>query len=138
MSVPKTFQELFLYRSYFSLKRRKKRRKSSGKARYRAHKELARALVGEKLAHFNELYHFTYNRVVIKNSKTRWGSCSANKNLNFNYKIVFLPPGLQDYLVVHELCHLGELNHSAAFWELVSRAIPEYQKLRAQLRKIRI
>ena len=55
---------------------------------------------------------------------TRWGSCSSKKNLNFNYKIIFLSPQEQNYLIIHELCHLQEMNHSPAFWSLVKKQTP--------------
>lgn len=96
----------------------------------------ARALVHARLEHFNQFYNFTYNKVFIKNQRTRWGSCSSNGNLNFNFKIITLAPELQDYLIVHELCHLKEFNHGKAFWDLVALQIPEYETLRKQLKGI--
>jgi len=105
---------------------------------YLAHKEAARALVHARLAHFNQQYRFTLKKVFIKNSRSRWGSCSSKGNVNFNYRLLFLPPELQDYIVVHELCHLGHFNHSADFWALVAEAAPAYKTLRAELRKIPI
>ena len=99
------------------------------------HKEKARMLVQERLAHFNHLYGFKWNKVAIRNQRSRWGSCSRNKNLSFNYRIALLPPRLADYLIVHELCHLGEPNHSPAFWSLVSRALPDFRALRTELQK---
>lgn len=99
-------------------------------------REAARALVHARLAHFNAFYQFQYNKVFIKNQRTRWGSCSSNHNLNFNYRIITLVPELQDYLIVHELCHLQEFNHSQAFWDLVALQIPNYETLRKQLRAV--
>jgi predicted metal-dependent hydrolase len=99
-------------------------------------REAALALVRERLEHFNKLYGFTWKNVSVKNLTTRWGSCSKIGNLNFSYKIIYLSKELADYLVVHELCHLGEFNHSRKFWLLVARAIPEYASLRKQLRGI--
>jgi len=125
---------LITYKFIFRRLRRRPR-KQTGKREYAKHKEAARVLVHERLAHFNQRYGFAYNTVAIRNQKTRWGSCSAKRNLNFNFRIVFLPPTLQDYLVVHELCHLQELNHSKAFWGLVVQAIPDYRMLRQELRK---
>lgn len=101
---------------------------------YQACKERARALAEERLAYWNRRYGFRWNRVTIRNQKTRWGSCSKAGNLSFSYKIALLSQEQTDYIIVHELCHLGEFNHSARFWALVGRAIPDYQKLRHSLR----
>jgi hypothetical protein len=100
-------------------------------------KEAARRLVRERLAHWNAAYRFKVGGIAIRNQKTRWGSCSKKGNLNFNHKIVCLPSHLADYLIVHELCHIGEFNHSKKFWDLVAQAIPDYKKLRRELRKVR-
>jgi predicted metal-dependent hydrolase len=101
---------------------------------YVVRKEAARALINERLSHFAPRYGFTVGRVAIKNMTSRWGSCSAKGNLNFHYKVVDLPQELVDYLVVHELCHLKEMNHGEGFWELVGREVPHYGTLRKRLR----
>jgi len=98
-------------------------------------REQARRLVENKLSFFNKFYNFEINRVAIKNTSTRWGSCSSKNNLNFNYKIIYLRPALVDYLIVHELCHLGELNHSKRFWALVQKTIPDYVNINKELRR---
>ena len=103
---------------------------------YLTHKEEARVLVHAKLAQFNAHYKYPLKKVFIKNHKSRWGSCSSRGNLNFNYKIAFLPPELQEYLIVHELCHLGFFNHSKEFWALVAQTVPEYQMLRKKLKEV--
>ncbi len=102
---------------------------------YIINKSKAERLVWGRLEHFNSFYDFTYHRVCIRDQKSRWGSCSAQKNLNFSYRIIFLPPELADYLIVHELCHLGEMNHAARFWKLVEKTIPGYKKIRRELLK---
>jgi predicted metal-dependent hydrolase len=102
---------------------------------FRRHRLDALNMVTEKLQLFNITYQYTYNRVHVKDHKSQWGSCSTKKNLNFNYRILFLPDKLRDYIVVHELCHLGESNHSKAFWKLVAQTIPEYKKRRRELRQ---
>lgn len=105
------------------------------KREYLKNKSEALELVKIKVEYFNQFYNFNYNKVFIKNQKTRWGSCSAKKNLNFNYKIIFLPKELQDYLIVHELCHLKEFNHSKKFWDLVRLKIPNLDNVSKMLRK---
>jgi hypothetical protein len=107
-----------------------------GKRDYKKHKEAARALAHARLLHFNQTYGFKYRKIFIRNQKTCWGSCTAKGNLNFNYKILFLPDTLRDYVIVHELCHISELNHSKKFWALVSRGIPNHSHVRKELKKI--
>jgi len=106
----------------------------SGKREYYKHRAQALSLAKSKVEQWNKFYNFSYNRVSIKNQKTRWGSCSKKGNLNFNYKVVHLPEDLLNYLVVHELCHLRELNHSSRFWELVAKTVPNYKILRQKLK----
>lgn len=98
-------------------------------------RERARQLVYARLEHFAALYELSYAGVSIRDQKSRWGSCSAKKHLSFNYRIVLLPPELADYLIVHELCHLAEMNHSARFWEMVRRVVPEYRERAKALRR---
>ncbi len=107
-----------------------------GVVEYRKLKHHARALVKEKIAQINQLYNFSFNRISIKNHKSRWGSCSKKGNLNFNYKIIHLPADLAEYIVAHELCHLKELNHSSRFWDLVAKAIPDHKERRKKLKAV--
>jgi len=101
---------------------------------YLANKDRALKFTQERLEYFNQVYNLQFNRISIRNPKTRWGSCSKKGNLNFSYKIQLLPPNLADYIIVHELCHLAEFNHSARFWQAVRRTIPDCQDKRKQLR----
>jgi predicted metal-dependent hydrolase len=101
---------------------------------YLENKEKALAFVQERITHYNNFYRFPINNICVKNQKTRWGSCSRKKNLNLNYKIIFLPTKLQDYIIVHEICHLKEFNHSKNFWALVQKALPNYSDIRKILR----
>ncbi len=110
---------------------------NSSKEEYQKHKNNALKIAMEKVEKWNLHYKFKYNKISIKNQKTRWGSCSRHGNLNFSYKIALLPNDLADYLVVHELCHLGEFNHSHKFWALVAQTIPDYQKVRRELKGVR-
>lgn len=93
-------------------------------------KELAKRAIKyipERVAYFADLIGVTYGRVTIRNQKTRWGSCSSKGNLNFNCLLMLTPPEVIDYVVVHELCHRIEMNHSKAFWNEVSKIIPNYK-----------
>lgn len=97
---------------------------------YIENKDAALKIAKDRVKYFNNFYKFRYNKIAIKRQKTRWGSCSKRGNLNFNYKIALLPPELVDYLVVHELCHLKEFNHSNKFWALVAKTIPNHTHLK--------
>lgn len=74
-------------------------------------------------------------RITIRNQKTRWGSCSAKGNVNFNYQLYYMPPELMNYVIVHELAHRRHMDHSVLFWEEVARYCPEYAVYRNQLKK---
>jgi len=97
-------------------------------------KDAALTLVQERVKFYNKMFGFSFNKIFIKNQKTRWGSCSCKQNLNLNYKIVFLPQKHQDYIIVHEMCHLKEFNHSRKFWALVEKALPNYLDIKKELR----
>jgi len=101
---------------------------------YLRRKEEARRLVMNRLEYFNGFYGFKYKRISIRDQKTRWGSCSRAGNLNFSYRILELSPAAADYIIVHELCHLSEFNHSSRFWALVAKTISDYSARRRELR----
>lgn len=105
-----------------------------GSKEYELIRKNARALVESRLPHFSRLYGFSYGSISIRNQKTRWGSCSQEGNLSFNYRIAHLPSHLADYVIVHELCHTNQHNHSKRFWDLVSQTIPEHSAHRKELR----
>jgi predicted metal-dependent hydrolase len=107
-------------------------------AEYQAYKEQARTLAHERVVYYAKHYQFTWGAISIRNQKTRWGSCSSKGNLAFSYKLALLPPHLADYIVVHELCHLKELNHSDRFWNLVEQMIPNHKALRKELNEQRV
>ena len=93
-------------------------------------REQTRALVSKRVKYYAPLIGVAYNRIAIRAQHTRWGSCSGKGNLNFNCLLSLVPPEVLDYVVVHELCHLKELNHSDRFWAEVERILPDYCILR--------
>lgn len=101
---------------------------------YLEYKDQALTLAHKRIEYFNKDYDFKFNKINIKNQKTRWGSCSRKGNLNFNYKILFLPKNIRDYIIVHELCHLKKFNHSRKFWNLVGKIMPNYLEIRNELK----
>lgn len=102
---------------------------------YQRYKYQALKKAKERVAFFASRYGFTYKNVTVRNQTTRWGSCSSLGSINIHYKIIFLSEHLSDYIIVHELCHLKEMNHSEKFWELVCSILPDYKIRRKELRK---
>jgi len=89
----------------------------------------------KRVKFFARQYGVKYGRVSVRNQKTRWGSCSAKKNLNFNYRIFLLDQKFIDYLIVHEICHLKHMNHSKDFWAEVEKEISDYKNIRKEMKK---
>jgi predicted metal-dependent hydrolase len=102
---------------------------------YEKNKDLVLKMVSERIQFFNTFYKLPYHRISIRNQTSLWGSCTRAGNLQFNYKLMYLPKRSFDYVVVHELCHLQEHNHSGRFWKLVARMIPDYKAIRKSLHK---
>ena len=98
-------------------------------------REQARKLIAERVKHFAPIVGVTYGQIAIRTQHTRWGSCSSKGNLNFNCLLALVPPEVLDYVVVHELCHRKELNHSARFWNEVERILPDYKTRRSWLKE---
>lgn len=88
----------------------------------------------KRAAYFVQFTGGTYNRITIRDQKTRWGSCSVRGTLSFNWRLMLAPPAILDYVVVHELCHLTCMNHSAAFWSKVESVLPDYRASRKWLK----
>ena len=91
--------------------------------------------IPERVKHFAPIVGVTYGRITIRNQKSKWGSCSAKGNLNFNCLLMLAPPDVIDSVVVHELCHRLEMNHSARFYQEVFRVMPNYKEAHAWLKK---
>lgn len=92
-------------------------------------------IIPKRVAYFAPQIGVTYGRITIRNQRTRWGSCSGKGNLNFNCLLMLTPPEIIDYVVVHELCHRKQMNHSPAFWAEVEKIIPDYKERRLWLKK---
>lgn len=105
---------------------------------YKALKDGVKRLLEARVKYFNTFYNFAYSGIHVRNQRSIWGSCTSNKTLNFNYRIAFIPPHLQDYIVVHELCHVKHMNHARSFWQEVGKTLPHYKQLRKKLKEYRL
>ena len=97
--------------------------------------ERALEYIPERVAYFAPIVGVSYGRITVRNQRTRWGSCSGKGNLNFNCLLMLTPEDVIDYVVVHELCHLKEMNHSPRFWAEVGRVLPDYRESRLWLKR---
>lgn len=97
--------------------------------------EAALTDIPQRVKHFAPIVGVTVGRITIRNQRTRWGSCSSKGNLNFNCLLMLCPESVRDYVVVHELCHRLEMNHSPKFWKEVERVLPDYRIHRKYLKE---
>ena len=98
-------------------------------------KKLAKLEIEKYAVQISELLQVKYNRITVKDTSTRWGSCSIDKNLSFSWRLALAPRDVMEYVVVHELCHLIEMNHSPKFWKLVYKICPDYFVAKTWLKK---
>lgn len=98
------------------------------------YREAAREYIPKRVEYYHTLTGGNYSKITIRDQKTRWGSCSSNGTLSFNYRLMLAPPRVLDYVVVHELCHLTHMNHSIEFWDMVGSILPEYKEYRKWLK----
>ena len=99
------------------------------------YKKAAKEYIPERVAYFHQFTGGSFDKIVIRDQKTRWGSCSSNKTLSFNYRLMLAPPQILDYVVVHELCHLKHMNHSPELWAAVEKILPDYKERRKWLKE---
>jgi predicted metal-dependent hydrolase len=99
------------------------------------YRQQAKKIITERVYHYSRLANLDFQSIKMTSATTRWGSCSSEKNLNFNWKLIMAPLPVIDYVVVHELAHLKELNHSKAFWETVRKMFPLYRQYRTWLKR---
>ena len=104
-------------------------------AEQRLYRDKARDIFEQKVSYYARMMGVSYGRIAIRDQKTRWGSCSGEGNLNFNWRLIFAPAGVLDYVVVHELAHRKEMNHSPRFWKVVEDTMPEYRKYQKWLKE---
>lgn len=97
--------------------------------------EEALKVIPERVEYFAKVIGVTYGKITVRNQKTRWGSCSSKGNLNFNCLLMLAPPEVLDYVVVHELCHRKQMNHSKAFWLEVEKVLPDYKEARKWIKE---
>lgn len=109
-----------------------KKRLMTFEKRYR---DAAKRKFTARCAYYHTVTGGNYTSITVRDQKTRWGSCSSRGTLSFNYRLIFAPTPVLDYVVVHELCHLTHMNHSKAFWNMVERIMPDYQIYKNWLRE---
>ncbi len=131
-------KEEWIERSLEKIRQARERAESCEKLTAKEIEELAdKALlhIPERVKYFAPIVGVEYGRITVRNQKTRWGSCSGKGNLNFNCLLMLTPKDVIDYVVVHELCHLREMNHSPLFWAEVERILPDYKQSRLWLKR---
>ena len=98
------------------------------------YRNMAREVFTRQVEYYHHITGGNYTSITIRDQKSRWGSCSSRGTLSFNYRLIFAPPRVLDYVVVHELCHLTHMNHSKDFWNMVASVMPEYKTYKNWLR----
>lgn len=99
------------------------------------YKKAARTQFENRVVYYHAFTGGNYTSITVRDQKSRWGSCSSRGTLSFNYRLIFAPPRVLDYVVVHELCHLTHMNHSKDFWSMVASVMPDYKIYKKWLRE---
>lgn len=98
------------------------------------YKREARKIIKDRIKIYQKHFKSKPKEITFKNEKSRWGSCTSDRVINFNYRIIMAPLNIVDYLVVHEMCHLAHMNHSKSFWTMVGAILPDYKESREWLK----
>lgn len=140
--MPEMEIERFLgQRRYWIYKQTKHMLETSADKVYRSDEEIiklrqqARVILTDRTDYYKAMVGVDYKRLRIGDQKTRWGSCSSKGTISYNWRLILMPEEIMDYVVVHELCHLREMNHSRKFWEYVSKIMPDYESKRKWLKE---
>ena len=104
-------------------------------ALYQFYKKKAKEVLTKRLLYIKSLMRIEPKSISLSNSKGRWGACNSHGKITLNWRVIMLPPNCIDYVIVHELCHLIEMNHSSRFWSLVETFMPNYSESRTQLKE---
>lgn len=121
-----------------AIKERENSRREMTEQERREGIERAKQILPARIQYYAKIMGVTYGRITLREQKTRWGSCSSKGNLNFNWKLALMPDEILDYVVVHELAHRMEMNHSDKFWKIVENVLPDYRERRKWLKECRL
>lgn len=132
----------WIVEKWFQMKERQRQRENLPKPDYldnpaleKQYRKEAKLRLKDRVDYYAPIMGVTYDRIAVKAAKTRWGSCSAQGNLNFHWKLILMPQEVLDYVVVHELAHRKEMNHSPRFWAEVEKILPDYKIRRKWLKE---
>ncbi|MDD6000119.1 MAG: SprT family zinc-dependent metalloprotease [Lachnospiraceae bacterium] len=125
----------WIYKQVKRMEDNRKNRIVYSREQERVLRQQARIRLTERTDYYKKILGVDYNRIRIADQKTRWGSCSSTGTISYNWHLVLLPDAILDYVVVHELCHVIQMNHSKEFWALVEQVLPDYRMRRKWLKE---
>lgn len=126
---------LWIDKAVIREKEKREKYESLSDSEIKALKKEAKRYLTEKCEYFASVMGLSYNRITITSAKTRFGSCSSSKNISFSYRLMLYPESAREYVVVHELAHLKEMNHSPKFYAIIEKNLPDYKERKKLLKK---